>query len=74
MDGVEESSTFFCQDGWPQETVSPAAGGSADRDAAEAHLRGAGPPPLTHWLPSEREVSATPYQIAARYQNVICSS
>jgi hypothetical protein len=31
-----------------QEKVSPAAGGSAYRDAAEAHLRGAGPPPLTH--------------------------
>jgi hypothetical protein len=30
-----------------QKTVSLAAGGSAYRDAAEAHLRGAGPPPLT---------------------------
>src|SRR5271169_5421276 len=30
-----------------QKTVSPPAGGSAYRDAAEAHLRGAGPPPLT---------------------------
>jgi hypothetical protein len=29
-------------------TISPSAGGSAYRDAAEAHLRGAGPPPLTH--------------------------
>jgi hypothetical protein len=31
----------------PQKTVSPAAGGSAYRHAAEAYLRGAGPPPMT---------------------------
>ena len=40
-----------------KEPLRRTAGGSAYRDAAEAYLRGAGPPPLTHWLPSEREVA-----------------
>ena len=50
---------------------TPSTAASWDyRDAAEAYLRGAGPPPLIHWLPSEREV-ATDCAIQAWYPSSI---
>ena len=43
----------FCNNIGTQKTVNPAAGGSAYLGAAEACVRGAGQPPMTHCGPQE---------------------